>query len=64
MDEIEQLEHLSLVNKVVSELSNHIGIGEKVLAEFILHLHDQANGSLSKFKQLLKDADAHFPILF
>lgn len=30
---MDELEKLSLVNKVVSELSNHIGIGEKVLGK-------------------------------
>ncbi|CEG81146.1 Putative ATP dependent helicase [Rhizopus microsporus] len=64
MEELEQLEHLSLVQKVVSELYNHTGLHEKVLAEFIIHLHDQSNGSLSTFKQSLKDADADFPESF
>lgn len=34
------------------------------IAEFIIHLHDQSNGSLSTFKQSLKDADADFPESF
>ncbi|KAI9315927.1 P-loop containing nucleoside triphosphate hydrolase protein [Dichotomocladium elegans] len=55
--EFEQLERLSLINKVISELYNHTGLNDKVLAEYILHLHDQANGSLEKFKDLLKDSD-------
>ncbi|RCH87471.1 DEAH-box ATP-dependent RNA helicase prp22, partial [Rhizopus stolonifer] len=59
-----QLEHLSLVQKVVSELYNHTGLHEKVLAEFIIHLHDQANGSLPTFKKSLKEADADFPEAF
>ncbi|KAI9499324.1 hypothetical protein BDB00DRAFT_229161 [Zychaea mexicana] len=57
MDELEQLEKLSLVNKVISELYNHTGLSDKVLAEYILHLHDEANGSVQKFKDSLKDAD-------
>ncbi|KAI7859432.1 hypothetical protein BDC45DRAFT_215442 [Circinella umbellata] len=57
MEELEQLEKLSLVNKVVSELYNHTGLSDKVLAEYILHLHDEANGSVQKFKDSLKDAD-------
>jgi hypothetical protein len=31
MDDIEKLEHLSLVQKVVSELYNHTGLHEQVL---------------------------------
>ncbi|KAI7862804.1 hypothetical protein BDF14DRAFT_1469069 [Spinellus fusiger] len=57
MDELEPLERLSLINKIITELYNHTGIGEKVLAEYILHLHESAKGSLKKFKASLKDAD-------
>ncbi|OBZ86277.1 Pre-mRNA-splicing factor ATP-dependent RNA helicase prp22, partial [Choanephora cucurbitarum] len=64
MDDIEKLEHLSLVQKVASELYNHTGLHEQVLAEFIIHLHDQANGSLAKFKSSLKEAAADFPDSF
>lgn len=31
MEELEQLEHFSLVNKIVSELYNHTGLSDKVL---------------------------------
>lgn len=31
MDELEQLEYLSLVSKVTSEVQNHTGITDKVL---------------------------------
>ncbi|KAG0165145.1 DEAH-box ATP-dependent RNA helicase prp22 [Apophysomyces sp. BC1034] len=54
MDEFEQL---SVVNKIVTELYNHIGIGEKSIAEFVLHLHDEADGSLPKFKKSLEQFD-------
>ncbi|KAI9015874.1 hypothetical protein CLU79DRAFT_336319 [Phycomyces nitens] len=57
MDELEPLERLSLINKIITELYNHTGLGEKVLAEYILHLHEAAKGSLKKFKASLKDAD-------
>lgn len=33
MDDIEKLEHLSLVQKVVSELYNHTGLHEQVLGK-------------------------------
>jgi ATP-dependent RNA helicase DHX8/PRP22 len=36
MDDFEELELLSLVSKVTSELQNHLGINEKTLAEFII----------------------------
>ncbi len=36
MDDLEELEILSLVSKVTSELQNHLGISEKTLAEFII----------------------------
>lgn len=34
------------------------------IAEFIIHLHDEANGSLDAFKKSLKDAAADFPESF
>ena len=33
MEELKQLEKLSLVNKVVSELYNHTGLSDKVLGK-------------------------------
>ncbi|KAI0469537.1 P-loop containing nucleoside triphosphate hydrolase protein [Xylaria cf. heliscus] len=36
MDDFHELELLSLVSKVTSELQNHLGINEKTLAEFII----------------------------
>ncbi|RYP07479.1 hypothetical protein DL764_002486 [Monosporascus ibericus] len=36
MDDLEELELLSLVSKVTSELTNHLGISEKTLAEFVI----------------------------
>ncbi|BFG21022.1 hypothetical protein CerSpe_072960 [Prunus speciosa] len=37
-DGLKKLEYLSLVSKVGSELETHIGVGDKVLAEFITEL--------------------------
>ncbi|KAJ1805399.1 DEAH-box ATP-dependent RNA helicase prp22, partial [Coemansia sp. RSA 2598] len=42
--EIRKLEYLSLVNKVTNELSNHIGISDKDVAEYIIHLHGESPG--------------------
>jgi hypothetical protein len=33
MDEIQQLEKLSLVNKIVSELNNHVGLNDKAVGK-------------------------------
>lgn len=33
-DELKQLEYLSLVSKVCTELDNHLGISDKDLGEF------------------------------
>ena len=43
MDELEKLEYLSLVSKVITELTNHMNLNDKDVAEFIIHL-----GSKSK----------------
>lgn len=39
MDELEQLQHLSLVSKVVTELENNVGIGDQALGTSILVMH-------------------------
>lgn len=36
MDEIQQLEKLSLVNKIVSELNNHVGLNDKAVGKWTL----------------------------
>lgn len=41
MDEIEKLEHLSLVSKVCTELDNHLSLNDKDLAEYIIHLAEK-----------------------
>lgn len=33
MDEIEKLEHLSLVSKICTELDNHLGLNDKDLGK-------------------------------
>ena len=38
MSALNKLAHLSLVNKVTTELENHIGIADKTLSEFIIDL--------------------------
>lgn len=34
MDELEKLEHLSLVSKICTELENHLGLNDKDLGKF------------------------------
>lgn len=36
LDDLEKLEHLSLVSRIVTEMENHFGIGEKEVAEFVI----------------------------
>ncbi|KAF5366929.1 hypothetical protein D9757_010847 [Collybiopsis confluens] len=55
------LEYLSLVSKITQEIDNHTGMNDKVLAEFIIFKHDEANKSLLDFKDKLKSIGVHFP---
>ncbi|XP_076460598.1 LOW QUALITY PROTEIN: ATP-dependent RNA helicase DHX8-like [Babylonia areolata] len=58
-DELQKLEYLSLVSKVCTELENHLGINDKDLAEFVIHLAEE-NGTFEKFKKALEEKDAQF----
>uniref|UniRef100_T1GM52 ATP-dependent RNA helicase DHX8 n=1 Tax=Megaselia scalaris TaxID=36166 RepID=T1GM52_MEGSC len=60
MDELKQLEYLSLVSKICTELDNHLGINDKDLAEFIIHLADE-NPALTDFRRALESNGAEFP---
>lgn len=51
---MDQLERLSLVSKVCSELDNHFGIKDKDVAEFIIELAT-ANNTFDKFKRALEE---------
>lgn len=63
-DDLYDLELLSLVAKITQEINNYIGFNDKTLAEFVISLHDEANGDLNKFKQKLRDMEAGFPDSF
>lgn len=63
MEELQKLEHLSLVSKVCTELENHLGLNDKDLAEFIICLA-QENPTLDQFKAVLAENDAEFPDSF
>lgn len=55
MEELQQLEQLSLVSKICTELDNHLGINDKDLGElafklkliFLLFLYSKGCGQLS-----------------
>uniref|UniRef100_A0A1B6EKN4 RNA helicase n=1 Tax=Cuerna arida TaxID=1464854 RepID=A0A1B6EKN4_9HEMI len=59
MDEVQKLEHLSLVSKICTELENHLGLNDKDLAEFIISLADK-NDTFEAFKKVLIDNGAEF----
>ncbi|XP_033337919.1 ATP-dependent RNA helicase DHX8 [Megalopta genalis] len=59
MDEVAKLEHLSLVSKICTELENHLGLNDKDLAEFIIHLAEK-NSTFDKFKKVLLENGAEF----
>ncbi|CAD5232198.1 unnamed protein product [Bursaphelenchus xylophilus] len=52
MDDLERLEHLSLVSKIVTELENHFDINDKEVAEFVISLAKE-NPTFDKFKNAL-----------
>ena len=49
---LNKLAHLSLVNKVTTELENHIGIADKTLSEFVIDLAEKHNDARSFQKAL------------
>ncbi|CAF1454669.1 unnamed protein product [Rotaria sp. Silwood1] len=59
MDDLQNLEYLSLVSKVCTELDNHLGINDKDLAEFIIRMA-QSSDSYDLFKKKLVENDAGF----
>lgn len=59
MDEVQKLEHLSLVSKICTELENHLGMNDKDLAEFIIHLAEK-NPEQEAFKRVLAENGAEF----
>jgi len=63
MDELKNLEHLSLVSKICNELENHIGISDKDLAEFLIHLADRSKSQEEFRTELLKNG-GEFPESF
>ncbi|KAL7276155.1 DEAH-box ATP-dependent RNA helicase prp22 [Rhizina undulata] len=58
--DLQNLELLSLVSKITTELSNHLGINDKTLAEFVINLHDSSS-SPADFKLKLAELGVEFP---
>lgn len=56
---LNKLQHLSLVQKVCSELENHVGINEPDLAEFIIDLAGKYD-NVNKFQRELATNGAEF----
>lgn len=52
--DLEKLEKISLVSKVCTELENHLGLNDKDLAEFIIHLADK-HSTFEAFKKVLHE---------
>lgn len=60
MDDLLNLELLSLVSKVTSELQNHVGISDKTLAEFLIAQRVESS-STDEFRKKLDGMGADFP---
>lgn len=63
MEDLHNLEYLSVVSKICTELDNHLGVNDKDLAEFIVHMAQSSN-SYDLFRRRLAEADADFPDSF
>lgn len=57
---IDELQRLSLVSKVCTELDNHLGLSDRTLAEFIICLADKFPDP-PVFRQALAENGAEFP---
>lgn len=54
MEELDQLEHLNLVSRIVTEIENHFGLADKDVAEFIISLA-KTSRTFNLFKKALLD---------
>ncbi|KAL4788697.1 P-loop containing nucleoside triphosphate hydrolase protein [Aspergillus varians] len=61
MDDLQSLEHLSLISRITNELQNHLGVSDKVLAEFVIDQHLKC-ASFAEFKNMLEGMGAEFPM--
>jgi len=63
MEDLQNLEYLSLVSKICTELENHLGVNDKDLAEFIIHMAQSSN-TYDIFRRKLDENDADVPDSF
>lgn len=61
MDEISELELIGLINKVVSELQNHLGINDKTLAEYIISERVRSETTVSFKENITATVGDSFP---
>lgn len=59
MDDLQNLEYLSVVSKICTELDNHLNINDKDLAEFIIHMAEVSD-SYDLFRRNLTEIDTDF----
>nr|OQO28227.1 hypothetical protein B0A51_07290 [Rachicladosporium sp. CCFEE 5018] len=57
MDDFEELERLSLVSKIASELGNHLGVSDSTIAEFVIAEHEKHRDAPEAFKRALEEYD-------
>jgi len=57
MEDLQNLQYLSIVSKICTELNNHLNINGKDLAEFIIHMA-QSSDSYDLFRRKLAETDA------
>lgn len=60
-DDLYKLEKLSLVNKLSQEITNHTGLNDPAVAEFVISIHEKSKGKKDKFVSLLHKNGAEFP---
>ncbi|KAL4798672.1 P-loop containing nucleoside triphosphate hydrolase protein [Aspergillus venezuelensis] len=61
MEDVHDLEILGLVNRVVSELHNHLGVNDKTLANFLIAQRLDCD-TFECFKDKINGMDADFPL--
>ncbi|OQO00172.1 hypothetical protein B0A48_13959 [Cryoendolithus antarcticus] len=57
MDDFEELERLSLVSTIASELGNHLGVSDSTIAEFVIAEHEKHRDAPDAFKRALEEYD-------
>lgn len=57
MDDLAELERLSLISKISSELQNHLGVSDKDLAEYVIAQYNESP-SLDAFRATFEDFPA------